>query len=774
LNQKYLAHSANDFGQVDTVRDHLLSVAHRAAEFASAFDAQDEAFLTGLLHDLGKYGDLFQRRLEGKARKVDHWSAGAWIPLQKYQIMGVASCLAIQGHHLGLQRASKDAIQSIQPKKLSQQHPLGLRLSEPDEEQLLLRFAADGLNLQPAKNLPASIFDWKQTHKAAAMHDVRMLFSTLVDADFIETEAHFTCNSDGSKRHRKDGPPLNPGLALLTLHEYIKALSSKSEASENIRGLRSDLLAACLSEASKPTGLFTLTAPTGAGKTLSMLAFALRHAELNGLRRIIIVIPYLSIIDQTVHEYRKVFQDSSFLKHNLDSYILEDHSLARARTYEQSDSTEQPDMDDSGTNNAKLLAENWDAPIIITTSVQFFESLFSNRPGACRKLHRMARSLILFDEVQTFPVSLAVPTLATLSNLTARYGSSVVFSTATQPAFEHLHKAVSEHCASGWEPMEIVPRELRLFSRANRTRVAWPSDVDMPVSWSELANQLCKEKQVLCIVNLKRHALKLFEELRQLETEGLCHLSTSMCPAHRRSVLEEIKSALKDDKPIRVVSTQCVEAGVDLDFPKVFRAWGPLDAISQAAGRCNREGKANFGDFHVFIPEEEEYPDPTYAQAASVARVLLKMNIPQELGLESPELFRRYFSQLYDLTKPENLKTDLKEALTIRDFPEVAKNYKIIAQDSINVLVPYSIEKYEELKDELHDGRLTRKWINKARPYCIGLFRPRHDAPVLMYLEAARVNKHSVSQEWFIYTYPKHYDPALGLLPPDPNDCLIA
>jgi CRISPR-associated helicase Cas3 len=485
------------------------------------------------------------------------------------------------------------------------------------------------------------------------MLDVRMLFSALVDADFIETEAHFNATPDGSKGYREPGPSLQADKVFPLLVSYLGQLAANSCASPEVNRLRRDLLAACLEAATLPQGLFTLTAPTGAGKTLSMLAFALRHALEHGLRRIVTVIPYLSIIEQTVREYHKVFALHFSAKY-AEQYVLEDHSLAGTREGDRIRRGE-PDTQTEAEEKRRYLAENWDAPIIVTTSVQFFESLFANRPSACRKLHRLARSVILFDEVQTFPVQLAVPSLATLSRLVERYGATVVFATATQPAFAHLDEFVRNYCVRGWQPQEIAKPDLRLFERGRRTRVAWPR-LEKKTSWAELADQLSQHGQALCVVNLKRHAIQLFDELKRLQLDGLFHLSTNMCPAHRGVVLDEVRQRLAKGMSCHLISTQCVEAGVDVDFPVVFRALGPLDAVAQAAGRCNRNGRAETGIVHVFLPKEEEasaYPDGTYRQAASVCRLFLSKYGAPRMDIHVPELFEEYYRELYDLSRPQ-------------------------------------------------------------------------------------------------------------------------
>jgi len=402
----YFAHSANDAYQKELLREHLRCVGGRAAQFAPFEEATDEARLLGLLHDLGKYGDLFRERLEGKRRHVDHWSAGAWAALTQCKQLGVAAALAIQGHHVGLQRGDKDSLRDLNPKKLAKSHPLSLTLSGEDIEQLLSRFRADGLELP---ELNSSVADLSAAEHAAFMLDVRMLFSALVDADFLETEAHFRARPDGTRYNRPAGPPLQPQRALDALIAYVEKLEANSKAASNVQLIRSDLLQTCLSSGDSPQGLFTLTAPTGSGKTFAMLAFALRHAVRHNLRRIVMVIPYLTIIEQTAREYRKVFGQLF-----PESYLLEHHSLAGTHGKESGKG------EDGQESTERLLAQNWDAPIVVTTSVQMLESLLSNRPSACRKLHRLSRSVILFDEVQTLPTQLAAATLATLAHLCHR------------------------------------------------------------------------------------------------------------------------------------------------------------------------------------------------------------------------------------------------------------------------------------------------------------------------------------------------------------------
>lgn len=771
----YYGHTGGAEGGWEPLRDHLYAVAARAGQYAAAFDACQQGQIAGLLHDLGKYGDLFQARLRGEARGIDHASAGAVEALRRYQRAAVAAAVAIQGHHGGLQVADRSALQALSPAHLAEPSPENLTRSGADLELLMERFCADGLQLPAA--IDEAFCDVLAEPPGAAMLDVRMLYSALVDADFIETEAHFRAVGRDQGPPRPEPLELEPARDLDILQAYLHELAAASRAAENVQGMRADLLTCCLQAGQKPPGLYTLTAPTGAGKTLAMLAFALRHAAEHGLRRIVMVIPYLTIIEQTVQVYREALgqgRDSG----TLERYILEHHSLAGSR---DDDGKSAHDGDDTGARALRMLTENWDAPIIVTTSVQFLESLHAARPGACRKLHRLARSVILFDEVQTLPGPLAVPTLATLSRLADRYGSSVVFSTATQPAFAHLHDTVGKFCASGWRPQEIVPTDLELFQRARRTTVRWPDSHHQPLGWPELAQRLAESRQVLCIVNLKRHAWALLDALSA--EDDVFHLSTSMCPAHRQEVLDEVRRRLDSALPCRLISTQCVEAGVDVDFPLVWRAWGPLEAIAQAAGRCNRNGHAQLADVVVFRPLTEDdrrpYPDEAYQQAAQVAQTLLAELGTDGFDISDPETFTRYYRRLYSLQDP-----DRYEPLRSRDpliggiyecnFPRVAEHYRLIEQNSVNLLVPYCLQSWEKLAHEARNRGITRNWVQLARPHTVSIFRPRAGDPVHSYLEPVSVaGRQEYAHDWYIYTDPDSYDPRLGLTPPQSDRILM-
>ena len=722
----YYAHSGNDHGHWDPLRVHLRDVAERARDFADVFQGGDAAYLAGLVHDLGKYGDLFKERLRGNESGLDHWSAGASLCLERYR--NCETALAVQGHHLGLQWWEKEELRKLLPANLEQSiRPR--RLTEKDSGILLARLQVDGLTL-PAP-IPAPLAGPKC---AAAMLDVRMLFSALTDADYLSTEAHF---NPEAARLREPAAELRAHDAADLLDRHLEALAARGDSSSVVAAIRRDLLEACRAAAEGGPGLFTLTAPTGAGKTLSTLAFALRHAVQNGLRRMVVVMPFLSIIDQTARVYREALAGMDAI----ERYILEHHSLAAETAEGQVESGRLRGM----------LAQNWDAPIVITTSVQFLESLFSNSPAACRKLHRLAESVIVFDEVQTLPLKVVLPTLAALSHLSERYRTSVVFSTATQPAFRHLDKQVRQYCASGWTPREIVPAELRLFERAHRVSVTWPQR-DERIGWEDLASRFAGLSQVLCIVNLKRHARDLFHLIRPQWGDGAFHLSTAMCPKHRAVVLGEVRARLEGGARCALVATQCVEAGVDLDFPAAFRALGPLDSIAQAAGRCNRNGKLEAGTLQVFVPEDEGCPPGVYKQATDLTAAL--MNGEGGLSIDDPTVFERYFRTLYSIAPVEG--RELREFIQAKHFPEVRKHYRIIEQDSVNVLVAYDQEEYEDLAAEARNKGLSRDWVTRARPFAVSCFRRDAEA-----MEPVPLKDRTNSGDWFLYD--RNYDSETGL-----------
>lgn len=787
----YYAHSANSQGQVHVLKCHLDAVGRIAGEAAGGARWAAEAALAGRLHDLGKYGELFQARLRGELSGLDHWSAGAVVAASDRSIAALAAALAIEGHHIGLQAANSVAVRRrLTPPNLLVNHPLRLRLTDADFGLLRQRAEAEGISFASS---PGRVFDEAGSagHAIATMLDVRLLFSCLVDADFLDTEAHFEADSSG-KRYREQGPPIELANALAALDKHMqRAVRSSSKADAEVTAVRESLWQQAQHAAGLAPGLFTMTAPTGSGKTLAMLKFALEHAQRNGLRRVVLAVPFLSIIEQTAREYRRVFD--GFTAH----YLLEHHSLAGLGPETARADSEQ-DKYNPHEQQRRLLTQNWDSPIVLTTNVQLFESLFSNRPSTCRKLHRLMESVILFDEAQSLPPNLAVPTLAALSHLSDRYRTSVVFATATQPAFETLHEAVTKLAVSGWSPREIATDNARMFGSLRRFDVQWPQP-DERRNFVELARELSAENmhQVLCVVNLKRHAQALMDEMKRgLDSGNLFHLSTNLCAAHRRDILDQIRYRISKGAACRLISTQCIEAGVDLDFPVVYRALAPLEAIAQAAGRCNREGRLRapaLGRVVVFDPVDDgngtaparecwrgRYPNFAYWQATELTRAMLRQH--GTLDLNDPKCFRDYYRRLFDLSQPESQNEELADAIQEMDFKEIARLYRLIDQDTIQVVVPWvhGLAEYAKLRDEAMRG-IDRHWMTRAQSLAVSVYRPKPGHPVWAWLLPVHFRRGGDSDEWFVLDDPHPddpqqclYDDTLGLRLPDAQRILIA
>lgn len=755
----FYAHSANDVGNWHLLREHLSSVGSLARSFAKDALWADEAALAGLLHDLGKYGDRFQARLRGEDSGLDHWSQGASVALTRFR--AVAAALAIEGHHIGLQRGATESLRRLLPECIAESCYKGLVLSDPDLDRLGTRALQDGIGA----SAPAvyAVNSWAQA--VSAMLDVRMLFSCLVDADFLDTEAHFEGDTNG-KRPRKQGSRLDAEKALAVLDSHMTNVRARTRAQAEVREARDALWNAVIRAGQLTSGLFTLTAPTGSGKTLAMLRFALEHAAQHGMQRIVMAVPFLTVIEQSARVYRQVFAGFP------DNFVLEHHSLAGLDI----ESSGQ-DAEDAGERQRRLLAENWDAPIVLTTNVQLLHSLFSNRPSSCRKLHNLMDSIILFDEAQSLPQHLAVPTLAALSHLSARYHSTVVFATATQPAFDSQHHEVVKQAVSGWQPRESVPEHPSLFKALERVTVRWPVPGNKH-PWEKLASEVEAAKQALVVVNLKRHALLLLDLLAGAEC--VFHLSTNLCAEHRRVVMDEVKAKLAVGEPCRLISTQCVEAGVDVDFPVVFRAMAPLEAIAQAAGRCNREGKLNEqglrGEVVVFDPEEEggwrrRFPTYGYYQAAQVTQTLLTLR--GHLDINNPETFRTYYNRLYDLSDPASQNAQLNEAIKALDFAEIARLYRLIDNAAVQVLVPWAERRAEfnALRHEADSTGISAGWMRRAQGLAVSIYRPAAGLPA--WAIPARLKRGGYSDEWYILEG-EFYDDVLGLNPPRGDQVFIA
>lgn len=582
----------------EPLETHLKEVAHAAAAFASAFGASDWGLLAGLWHDLGKYRDSFQQYLrkvggasedgseEGAPGRVDHSTVGAIHARETLGPVGKVAAYLIAGHHAGLPDAVGDG------------RSLGSRLEQRDLLKDWRREAIpEDISKPPPPLTKPPSMDSRQAHLW-----LRMLFSCITDADYLATEKFM--NPERSLSRMQD----YPGVQALAeqLASYLQTAFAPPET--DLARLRGEVLRACVTGATQEPGLFTLTVPTGGGKTLSSMAFALNHAKAWGKGRVIYAIPYTSIIEQTADLFREVFGSERVVEHhsNVDPDDPERDSLTR-----------------------RLAAENWDAPIVVTTNVQLFESLFAARSSRCRKLHNIVNSVVVLDEAQLLPPDFLDPIRQAIRALARDYRVTFVISTATQPALGFD------------EARELAPDPERLDRRLRRVRYEWPTPGEFR-TWESVASEIAPFKQVLCIVNKRDDARTLYELIR--EQEGAVHLSALMCGAHRAGKIAEIKVRLKSGKAVRLVSTQLIEAGVDIDFPVVYRAFAGLDSIAQAAGRCNREaGLSELGRVVVFNPPTPP-PPGLLRKAESKAREVLS---GRESAHLDPALFSKYFDLLY-------------------------------------------------------------------------------------------------------------------------------
>lgn len=658
----YYARSGGVTGEKQPLRTHLANVARLAGQFAA------EAGLpralgeqAGWLHDVGKYTDEFQRHLHQQDREfVEHAAHGA---LLAARANAIECAFAVYGHHGGL--GARSGIRDLFTRA---ERTAGLEPADRVAERADMvwgRACEDGV---PPNVLPLA---GAQASPDIAMElRTRMLLSCLVDADRLDAEAWM---SGWLPALRTEVEPLSAGARKKNVLAYIDTLKGLRTESDVTRA-RDEVLGAAIGASHERPGFFSLTVPTGGGKTLASLAFALSHAEQHRLRRIIFVLPFLSIIEQNAAVIRAAVGEREW-----GSAVLEHHSNIGTT------SANDPEGGELREVRQRLLAENWDAPVVITTTVQFFESLFSNRPSDVRKIHNIAGSVIVFDEAQAFPPEVMRPLTVMLQQLTAEYSCTALLCTATQPALTQDIRGSDrpEPLLPNGAVREIAPDPARLFARLKRTSVRWPGSER--TSWSELADEMAREGQALAVLNTKRDARSLYWELNRREQNPL-HLSTRMCAAHRLETLATVRRRLNAGERCLVASTQLVEAGVDLDFPAVWRALGPLDSIAQAAGRCNREGQlAGFGKVTVFRPVEEGMPGGAYRRGADVTDGMLATR--GAIDIHDPAVFTDFFVRLYNSTDLDGRR--VAEARSTLDFPEVAQRFKLIDDATTGVLVPY-------------------------------------------------------------------------------------
>ncbi len=694
---RFYAHSRPDLSEDEwqLLKDHLHNTAELATQMGEPLGIAELTRVAALLHDLGKYSDAFQARLRGGRKPIDHATAGAreivhlFAGTPQRPIAELLS-FAIAGHHTGLpdygspgDLGEEGTLLARREKKQLEDYSVykqeldlsDIRLPNPKIKPVRFRF---GEREQPFPDFSISFL-------------ARMLFSTLVDADWLETERFM----EGEK-------PRGQHASIAELAEQFNQFLQRFEnPSMPINRKRTETLHACIQKAENPPGFFKLTVPTGGGKTYASMAFALNHAIRHSLRRVIYVIPFTSIIEQNADKFREALGPLG------TEHVLEHHS--------NFDWEGKPDDDEtnSALQKLKLAAENWDVPIVVTTNVQFFESLFANKKRAARKLHNIARSVIIFDEAQNLPREYLQPSLLAVQELVQNYGCTAVFCTATQPALEQFFPQNIRFTELAPNPPELYA----FYRRVNIQNLGELTD-------EALLDRLNSHQQALCIVNTRRHARGLFEGLRG---EGNFHLSTLMCPAHRRKTLKSIKQRLAQGLPCRVVSTQVMEAGIDIDFPVGYRALAGLDSVIQAAGRVNREMKREHGEVFVFTPKTHFIKrTPAFIQqTGAVARAVFREHAQTPDSLEA---VAAYYNMLYTLQSNDSFDAyGILQHLKTRgdnpafEFQKVAKKFKLIRENTVSVFIPYD-EHARDMLERLPHVQYPVTLLRKLQPYTVNIY----------------------------------------------------
>lgn len=674
-----IAHTKN--GQTQMLSEHSLNVSRYASRFAGADAAMGN--LVGAFHDFGKSSDGFQRYIRGESfHRVPHACVGAGYLLQAAtggtHWQANIAALVVADHHGGLRDLQdfQAGMTKANATKCLTAMPESVQLPKlPDFEQLPILQSIVALSSGSVEQV------------AAVMLYTRMLFSCLVDADYLDTAAFMR-----SEEVREETPPienLRESVEMQDVH-YGHPATTLDER-------RTQILHACLDLAGRmEDSVFTLTVPTGGGKTFASLAFAMRYALQHGRKRIIYVIPYTSIIEQTAEVFRKIFGEG---------VVLEDHCQADWKSKEAEEEV----------CWQQLAAENWNAPVIVTTNNQFFESLYANRPGKCRKLHNIAHSVLIFDEAQMLPMPLLRPAMDAVRELVERYGCAAVFCTATQPMLMPFFNRMTE-IAPQMDARDVVFRRCR-FVREDGILTA-----------KEVAMRMQKQTQSLAVFNGKASVAEAFDAL---PAESRFYLTTNLCPAHRKAVLQQIRQRLTDDLPCHVVSTSLIEAGVDLDFEAVWREEAGLDHVIQAGGRCNREGKRNADDSLVHVFSLGKFPRnrPDLQQQAQLLRMVWEA-YPD--AIDAPEAIQLYFQQLFHFNETDEFKIQNLLKTYPLPFEQVAKAFRIIRQEKRPLLIlsvgtGMERKRLEAIAVAMREGRATRKMFRLARQYTIDVYTSTYE-----------------------------------------------
>lgn len=666
---KYVAHISEDGLREQSVKEHLEGVAKLAGEFASEFCYGDWGYCCGMLHDIGKYSERFQNRIRGNEAKVDHATAGAQLCQELGKEKGgfyTALAYCIAGHHAGLSDTGTSVDTGVR----------GTFMGRMKKKVEPYQAYKEEITIPLLKTPFFRTADRKDPSFAMSFL-IRMLYSCLVDADYLDTEG-FMRDGETERTAGEEIPVL-----LEKLNRYISGWLV-NEDRDTINGRRTEILKSCIKKGSEKKGLFRLTVPTGGGKTAASLAFALNHAAVHGMKRIIYVIPYTSIIEQNAKVFCDILGENNVLEHHSNIDYGSSEEL----------------------KPKQLAAENWDLPIVVTTNVQFFESLFSNKSSKCRKLHNIANSIIIFDEAQMLPNDYLKPCIAAMEELIRHYQSSIVLCTATQPSLRAFF-------SPDMDCLELCPRmeeQFRFFKRSTLKDLG-------RISEEELLERLKVENQALCILNTKKGVRKVYEELKG---EGVYHLSTFMYPKHRKARLAAIRERLKSGTKCTVIATSLVEAGVDLDFQTVYRQLAGVDSMIQAAGRCNREGKRDLSDSFTYIFQMEDAQRiPGQEQQIDTAKQIIR----KYEDLSSLDAIEAYFAGLYRF-KGEALdrKNILGEFQKGRfAFAKVGQEFKLIEQAAKTILIPRDARAVE-IAEELKYKGAAKDLMREASQYCVNVY----------------------------------------------------
>lgn len=698
----FLAHISEDKLRKQTILEHLKGTAGLTASFSDVFHCREWGYGCGLMHDIGKYSDKFQKRLEGGAI-TDHATAGA---KELYRRKNYPAAYCIAGHHCGLLDGGSAAdvggeatLRGRMQKELEEYCAFAAEVTIP-------QFPAIALNPLGKGGFSMSFF-------------IRMLFSCLVDADYLDTENFMT---EGTvERGGFDSMDTLSNRLLCYMNPWLE-----NNDMNTVNGRRTAILRACLEAGSNERGLFQLTVPTGGGKTVSSLAFALRHAKEHQLDRIIFVIPYTTIIEQNAQIFKRILGDRN---------VLEDHCNVVPE-------------DEQELKWTQLAAENWDCPIVVTTNVQFFESLFANKTSKCRKLHNIVNSVIVFDEAQMLPVNYLKPCIQAVSELVYNYRCTAVLCTATQPS---LHRFFPPQM----EIKEICPDVKGQYEFFRRTDFKNAGNL----SEDELIIQLREHKQILCILNNRKRVQRIYEVLQE---EGVFHLSTLMYPVHRKRLLAALNERLRTGQACRLIATSLVEAGVDFDFPAVYRELAGLDSVIQAAGRCNREGKRKRAGCQTVIFTLDKAQDMHPPQALKLPIEVAEQVTARFEDIASPEAIKDYFERLYHF-KGESLDAkciveqfeDGGKSLLF-PFATIAKQFKLIESQTKTILIDKE-PKAKEIVVRIKRGEYGRQLVRDAGMYCVNVYQNDFEA----LNGAGRLE--AIPMEFYLLRNQEQYTEAYGL-----------